>query len=74
MADDDNTYIEDQSDVDNRKIEAARQAAEAALAKRSSAVKRSLPRPIDVNHTVLRPVLQRRSSKILEERSVKRLL
>jgi len=56
MADDDNTYIEDQSDVDNRKIEAARQAAEAALAKRSSAVKRSLPRPIDVNHTVLRPL------------------
>jgi len=56
MADDSNTYIEDQSDVDNRKVEAARLAAEAALAKRSTAVKRSLPRPVDVNHTVLRPL------------------
>jgi len=56
MTDDANTYIEDQSDVDNRKIEAARLAAEAALAKRSTAVKRSLPRPVDVNHTVLRPL------------------
>ena len=56
MADDANTYIEDQSDVDNRKLEDMRIAAEEALAKRSSAVKRSLPRPVDVNHTVLRPL------------------
>ena len=56
MKDDANTYIEDQSDVDNRKVEAAREAAEAALAKRSTAVKRSLPRPVEMNHTVLRPL------------------
>ena len=56
MADDANTYIEDQSDVDNRILEDARLAAEEALAKRSSAVKRSLPRPENVNHTVLRPL------------------
>jgi len=56
MGDDANTLIEDQSDVDNRKVEAARQAAEAALAKRSSSVKRDLPRPITVNHAVLRPL------------------
>ena len=56
MGDDSSTMIEDQSDVDNRKIEAARQAAEAALAKRSSAVKRDLPRPVEVNHAVLRPL------------------
>ena len=56
MGDDDGTLIEDQSDVDNRRVEAARMAAEAALAKRSSAVKRELPRPLDVNHAVLRPI------------------
>ena len=56
MTDDDNTYIEDQADVDNRRLEAAREAAEAALAKRSTAVKRNLPRPLDVNHSVLRPL------------------
>merc|ERR1719150_731624 len=56
MGEDGNSLVEDQSDVDNRRIEAARQAAEAALAKRSSAVKRELPRPLDVNHAVLRPI------------------
>jgi len=56
MADDDGTLIEDQSDVDNRKLEVKRLAAEAALAKRSTAVKRDLPRPVDVNHAVLRPI------------------
>jgi pre-mRNA-splicing factor CDC5/CEF1 len=56
MVDDANTYIEDQSDVDQRKVEAARLAAEIALAKRSTAVKRSLPRPVDMNHAVLRPL------------------
>ena len=56
MLDDANTLIEDQSDVDNRRVEAARAAHEAALAKRSSAVKRDLPRPVDMNHAVLRPL------------------
>lgn len=56
MGEDGNSLVEDQSDVDNRRIEAARQAAEAALAKRSSAVKRDLPRPVEVNHAVLRPM------------------
>merc|ERR1712025_146952 len=56
MVDDANIYIEDQSDVDQRKVEAARLAAEIALSKRSTAVKRSLPRPVDMNHAVLRPL------------------
>ncbi len=56
MTDDNNTYIEDQADVDKRAEEIARKAREAALAKRSSAVKRDLPRPVEMNHTVLRPL------------------
>ncbi len=56
MQDDDNTYIEDQSDVDARKAEIARLAREAALAKRSSAVKRDMPRPTEMNNAVLRPL------------------
>jgi len=56
MQDDDNTYIEDQSDVDARKAEIARLAREAALAKRSSAVKRDMPRPTEMNNAVLRPM------------------
>ena len=54
MADDKNTYIEDQADVDKRAEETARKAREEALAKRSSAVKRDLPRPLEMNHTTLR--------------------
>eukprot|EP00088_Acartia_fossae_P033594 TRINITY_DN3439_c0_g1_i1.p1 TRINITY_DN3439_c0_g1~~TRINITY_DN3439_c0_g1_i1.p1 ORF type:complete len:812 (+),score=302.93 TRINITY_DN3439_c0_g1_i1:50-2485(+) len=54
MADDKNTYIEDQADVDKRAEENARKAREEALAKRSSAVKRDLPRPLEMNHTTLR--------------------
>ncbi|MCP3666768.1 MAG: hypothetical protein GY696_30440, partial [Gammaproteobacteria bacterium] len=56
MTDDNNTYIEDQADVDKRAEEIARKAREAALAKRSGAVKRELPRPVEMNHTVLRPL------------------
>jgi len=56
MADDDNTYIEDQGDVDQRALEAARIAHELAMSKRSAPVKRDLPRPLDMNHSVLRPV------------------
>jgi len=56
MQDDANTFIEDQADVDNRALEVARKAREAQLAKRSSAVKRDLPRPLEMNHTVLRPL------------------
>lgn len=56
MKDDNNTIIEDQADVDKRAAEIARKAREAALAKRSSAVKRDLPRPVEMNHTILRPL------------------
>jgi len=56
MQDDANTYIEDQSDVDKRAAEIARLAREAALAKRSSCVKRDMPRPTEMNHAVLRPL------------------
>jgi len=56
MVDDDNTYIEDQSDVDQRKMDAMKAAHELAMSKRSTAVKRDLPRPLDMNHTVLRPL------------------
>lgn len=56
MADDNNTYIEDQSDLDKRSEEIAQKAREAALAKRSSSVKRDLPRPLEMNHAVLRPL------------------
>jgi len=56
MADDDNTYIEDQGDVDERGMEIARVAHELAMSRRSTAVKRDLPRPMDMNHAVLRPL------------------
>jgi len=56
MQDDANTFIEDQADVDSRAMEAARLAREAAMAKRSAAVKRDMPRPLTMNHTVLRPL------------------
>ena len=56
MVDDDNTYIEDQGDVDQRAVEMARAAHELAMSKRSQAVKREMPRPLDMNHAVLRPV------------------
>jgi len=56
MADDDNTYIEDQGDVDERSEEMARLAHELAMSKRSAPVKRDLPRPLEMNHAVLRPI------------------
>jgi len=56
MKDDANTFIEDQSDLDARAAEIARLAREAALAKRSAPVKRDLPRPLECNHAVLRPL------------------
>jgi len=56
MEDDANTYIEDQGDLDLRAEEARKAAHEAAMAKRSTAVKRELPRPLDMNHAVLRPL------------------
>jgi len=56
MADDDNTYIEDQGDVDERSEEMARLAHELAMSKRSAPVKREMPRPLEMNHAVLRPI------------------
>jgi len=56
MEDDANTFIEDQGDVDLKREELAREAHEAAMAKRNTAVKRDMPRPLDMNHAVLRPL------------------
>ncbi|KAJ6638555.1 Cell division cycle 5-like protein [Pseudolycoriella hygida] len=50
-----NTIVEDQADVDARYVaeEKAKRAAE--LARRSQVVQRDLPRPMDINTTILRP-------------------
>lgn len=56
MADDANTFIEDQGEVDERRAEAARIAHELAMSRRSAAVRRDMPRPLDMNHAVLRPL------------------
>lgn len=56
MVDDANTWIEDQSDVDNLNAEQLRKLRENELKRRSQAVQRDLPRPTEVNHTVLRPL------------------
>ena len=63
MADDDNTYIEDQGDVDERSEEMARLAHELAMSKRSAPVKRDMPRPLEMNHAVLRPIHAGESEK-----------
>lgn len=51
----DEHHVEDQSDADARLIadEKAKQAAE--LARRSQAIQKSLPRPFEINTTILRP-------------------
>jgi len=56
MEDDANTWIEDQADVDQQTEEEFRKRREAELKRRSQSVQRDLPRPLDMNHTVLRPL------------------
>ena len=43
-------------DRDSQDIGLIRLAREAQMAKRSTAVKRDMPRPLEMNHTVLRPL------------------
>lgn len=52
--------IEDQSDVDARRVEEVRRQRAAELRRRSQVIQRSveLPRPFDINTTILRPVAE----------------
>ena len=56
MADDANTWIEDQADLDQQTEEEYRARRERELRRRSQAVQRDLPRPTDMNDSVLRPL------------------
>ncbi len=56
MQDDANTWIEDQGDVDQQTEEEFRRRRQAELRRRSQAVQRDLPRPLDMNDTILRPL------------------
>merc|ERR1719188_2938908 len=56
MADDANTWIEDQADLDQQTEEEYRARREKELRRRSQAVQRDLPRPTDMNDSVLRPL------------------
>lgn len=47
--------IEDQSDVDMRTIEEERMIRAAELARRSQVIQKDLPRPFEINTTILRP-------------------
>lgn len=51
----DNNFIEDMADVDAKTQQQQREYEEAQFRKCSSAVQKSMPRPSDVNTTVLRP-------------------
>ena len=50
------TWVEDQADIDNQTAEEFRKRREAELKRRSQSVQRDLPRPLDMNHSVLRPL------------------
>ena len=56
MEDDANTFIEDQADVDQLTEEEFRKRKEAEFKRRSQAIQRNLPRPLDMNEAVLRPL------------------
>merc|ERR1719412_1279312 len=49
-------WVEDQADIDNQTAEEYRKRREAELKRRSQAVQRDLPRPTDMNDSVLRPL------------------
>jgi len=56
MADDADTWIEDQADLDQQTEEEYMARREKELRRRSQAVQRDLPRPTDMNDSVLRPL------------------
>ena len=56
MKDDESTWIEDQADIDQLTEEEFKKRREAELRRRSQAVQRDLPRPLDMNDQVLRPM------------------
>ncbi len=49
-------FVEDQSDVDRQTAEEAARRRQRELRRRSQAVQRDLPRPLDMNDSVLRPL------------------
>jgi len=49
-------WVADQADLDHQSEEERRRRREAELRLRSQAVRRDLPRPTEMNHTVLRPL------------------
>merc|ERR1712223_989255 len=49
-------WVEDQADIDNQTAEEYRKRREAEFKRRSQPVQRDLPRPTDMNHSVLRPL------------------
>ena len=56
MKDDANTWIEDQADIDQQSAEAYQRKREEEFKRRSQAVQKDLPRPTEMNQTVLRPL------------------
>lgn len=59
--------IEDQADVDARKIAARKEEREKELAKRSQTIQRSLPRPTEVNTKILRPPSEKQGLNDLQK-------
>lgn len=51
----DNQIVEDQADIDARIVAEEKAIREAELARRSQVIQRELPRPLDINTTILRP-------------------
>merc|ERR1712223_426395 len=56
LEDEGQSWVEDQADIDNQTAEEFRKRREAELKRRSQPVQRDLPRPTDMNHSVLRPL------------------
>lgn len=56
MQDDANTWIEDQADLDQQTEEGFKRRREEEFKRRSQAVQKDLPRPTEMNQTVLRPL------------------
>lgn len=48
-------FVEDQSDTDIRLIEEEKAQKESALKRRSQVIQKTLPRPVEINTTILRP-------------------
>ncbi|TRY78786.1 hypothetical protein TCAL_11803 [Tigriopus californicus] len=56
VTEDDHTWVEDQAELDQQTEEEYRKRREQELKRRSQAVQRDLPRPLDMNETILRPL------------------